>query len=675
MRAICVALMAVVGGCTPISDGFRCQGSNQCVREGVAGTCESDGWCSFPDAACGSGRRYGEFAGDGRGGACVTPRARRAARRRRAAAVTRAGRRACCVSAIALGDGHGCALVRVGGGVVCWGKNDHGQLGNGGGGDAAAAVAVVDDHGVPIAGVTALAAGAAHTCALRGDRTVVCWGDDGSGQLGRGAALPGPSVNALPAPVGLTSIVAIAAGARHTCAALADGAVWCWGANEAAELGPAAPAAGTSMPAEVVDSAGLPLMAGGLGAGATQSYAVGKDARARLAWGSNANGELGDGTMAATSGVTVAAALGAHVTAAAGGAGFGCALGDDGRVSCFGADDRGQASGAAGATVAVPTAVARRGPGDGGGGGGRAGVRAARRERPRLLGRRRRRERRGDDGARGRGHDCRRRERRLQRAPRRCRLCRLRDPRVACPCLWRPLALPRPSPQLVPQPSSSPMRAAGCSDASSTASSQPAASMMTMPPTSSLVSMKGPSVTASLPLLRRSVLAAVEAAAADDAPLRRIRRRGGALVAERAHLVAVSRFSSPRSVRQQQKFLMSSTGTTNDAGRFRQLCAQKNVLASGRVERHNLAAMANEFEGIGYTRSRDGFPLEAIVVPVPLPGDDRVLVHVVASSLNPLDYKLAQLKFFGRTPPVVLGFNLAGVVDGRRPGGARHRRR
>jgi hypothetical protein len=343
--------MAVVGGCTPISDGFRCQGSNQCVREGVAGTCESDGWCSFPDAACGSGRRYGEFAGDGLGGACVTPGDGGGG------GGDPCGAAGCCVSAIALGDGHGCALVRVGGGVVCWGKNDHGQLGNGGGGDAAAAVAVVDDHGVPIAGVTALAAGAAHTCALRGDHTVVCWGDDGSGQLGRGAALPGPSVNALPAPVGLTSIVAIAAGARHTCAALTDGAVWCWGANEAAELGPAAPAAGTSMPAEVVDKGGLPLMAAGLGAGATQSYAVGKDARLQ-AWGSNGNGELGDGTMAATSGVTVAAALGAHVTAAAGGAGFGCALGDDGRVSCFGADDRGQASGAAGATVAVPTAVA-----------------------------------------------------------------------------------------------------------------------------------------------------------------------------------------------------------------------------------------------------------------------------------------------------------------------------
>jgi NADPH:quinone reductase-like Zn-dependent oxidoreductase len=49
---------------------------------------------------------------------------------------------------------------------------------------------------------------------------------------------------------------------------------------------------------------------------------------------------------------------------------------------------------------------------------------------------------------------------------------------------------------------------------------------------------------------------------------------------------------------------------------------------------------------------------------VPQPGPDELLVHVVASSLNPLDYKLADLNFVGRTPPVVLGFDVAGIVVG-----------
>ena len=40
----------------------------------------------------------------------------------------------------------------------------------------------------------------------------------------------------------------------------------------------------------------------------------------------------------------------------------------------------------------------------------------------------------------------------------------------------------------------------------------------------------------------------------------------------------------------------------------------------------------------------------------------EVLIRVAASSLNPLEYKLADLNFMGRTPPVVLGLDLSGVV-------------
>ncbi|MEU6319634.1 zinc-binding alcohol dehydrogenase family protein [Streptomyces sp. NPDC047009] len=68
------------------------------------------------------------------------------------------------------------------------------------------------------------------------------------------------------------------------------------------------------------------------------------------------------------------------------------------------------------------------------------------------------------------------------------------------------------------------------------------------------------------------------------------------------------------------------------------------------------------FLGVGYTRDRAGLPLEAVRVPVPQPAADQVLIRVAASSLNPLEYKLADLNFMGRTPPVALGLDLAGVV-------------
>lgn len=68
------------------------------------------------------------------------------------------------------------------------------------------------------------------------------------------------------------------------------------------------------------------------------------------------------------------------------------------------------------------------------------------------------------------------------------------------------------------------------------------------------------------------------------------------------------------------------------------------------------------FLGVGYTRDRAGLPLEAVRVPVPRPAADEVLIRVAASSINPLEYKLADLSFMGRTPPVVLGIDLSALL-------------
>jgi cysteine-rich repeat protein len=59
----------VVGACSP--GAFECTDDAQCVAAGRAGACEPDGWCSFPADDCPSGSRYGEHAGDGKGGTCV----------------------------------------------------------------------------------------------------------------------------------------------------------------------------------------------------------------------------------------------------------------------------------------------------------------------------------------------------------------------------------------------------------------------------------------------------------------------------------------------------------------------------------------------------------------------------------------------------------------------------
>ncbi len=50
---------------------FACEDDQQCHLDGVAGACEAEGFCSFPDDICPSGRRFGEHAGAALAGTCV----------------------------------------------------------------------------------------------------------------------------------------------------------------------------------------------------------------------------------------------------------------------------------------------------------------------------------------------------------------------------------------------------------------------------------------------------------------------------------------------------------------------------------------------------------------------------------------------------------------------------
>jgi len=82
---------------------------------------------------------------------------------------------------------------------------------------------------------TALALGDAHSCALLADKTVACWGHNGSGQIGNASVKDEARA---PVPVtGLADVVEIAAGSQHTCARLGDGTVRCWGSNSSGQLG------------------------------------------------------------------------------------------------------------------------------------------------------------------------------------------------------------------------------------------------------------------------------------------------------------------------------------------------------------------------------------------------------------------------------------------------------
>src|SRR5688500_7658611 len=69
-RIVAAAALALAAGACGKLDTFTCFQSSECVHDGLAGTCEPDGLCSFPDGGCPSSKKYGEFAGE-KSGQCV----------------------------------------------------------------------------------------------------------------------------------------------------------------------------------------------------------------------------------------------------------------------------------------------------------------------------------------------------------------------------------------------------------------------------------------------------------------------------------------------------------------------------------------------------------------------------------------------------------------------------
>ena len=133
------------------------------------------------------------------------------------------------VTAIAASVFHACAVKD--GEVWCWGENLAGALGDGTNQNSSIPVKVAGLEGE----IRMLVVGGSHTCVLTGAGGVKCWGANASGQLGDGST---ENRNAPVDVSGLSSgVTAIAAGGSHTCAMLENGAVKCWGRNDDGQLG------------------------------------------------------------------------------------------------------------------------------------------------------------------------------------------------------------------------------------------------------------------------------------------------------------------------------------------------------------------------------------------------------------------------------------------------------
>lgn len=234
------------------------------------------------------------------------------------------------VTALALGAEHTCALLQHGG-VQCWGSNQFGQLGDGATTERLTPTAVIGLAGA----VAALVAGDSHTCALVQPGGVKCWGANSAGQLGDGTTMP----SAFPVAVaGLSSgVVALTAGAEHSCALLQSGGVKCWGANLVGQLGD-----GSQLNrATPVDVLGLSSGVIALDAGGAHSCAV-TDAGGVQCWGANNDGQLGDGSGVNQLQPVAVTGLPGAITTIAAGIAHSCGLTTANGVTCWGGNETGQ---------------------------------------------------------------------------------------------------------------------------------------------------------------------------------------------------------------------------------------------------------------------------------------------------------------------------------------------
>src|SRR5579884_1303576 len=209
---------------------------------------------------------------------------------------------------IASGDFHTCAL-RGDGTVRCWGRNEEGQLGDGTRRTRTAPVAVAG-----LAEVTRIALGANASCALLRDGTVRCWGAGKAWGDGRQKSNVPPT-----AVQGLRDVTTLDGGGLLMCAVRSGGRVVCWG-----DEGDARPPGASAPPA-----------AGAVDVSVAEAHACALD-------GGGGVSCLGDSPWNGVAGPSLARPRLAGATQVTTGDAMACALLSTGGVSCWGRNDQGE---------------------------------------------------------------------------------------------------------------------------------------------------------------------------------------------------------------------------------------------------------------------------------------------------------------------------------------------
>ena len=236
------------------------------------------------------------------------------------------------IATIAAGTGHSCGLSD-GRDVFCWGSNSHSVFGLNAAALAASATPVATTHIDPRA--AALSAGSIHTCALEIEGSVFCWGDNHLGQVGVGTAqLEYDQPQRL---TSLDNIRQISAGVTHTCALRSDHVVLCWGHNQFGQIGNGSTGTVQAVPDVVLGGITFARIA----AGEAHTCGIAVTGLA-YCWGLGADGRLGNGTVQSRAAPTSLVGRAQPFIAITAGGSHTCALGRTGEAFCWGNGSDGQ---------------------------------------------------------------------------------------------------------------------------------------------------------------------------------------------------------------------------------------------------------------------------------------------------------------------------------------------
>lgn len=229
-------------------------------------------------------------------------------------------------ASVSAGDSHTCA-IRTDGSLWCWGLNRNAQLGTGQS-DFNVTTPVRVDTATNWASVTA---GYAHTCAIRTNGTLWCWGDSTYGQLGLGIL----SYRTTPTQVGTATWISVAAGYAHTCAVRTDRSLWCWGENGYGQLG----VTGGQQPSPVQVGSATTWSAASTG---SDTSCASRTDGTLWCWGDNTDGQVGDGTTTHRYAPAQVGSLNTWTSGVAVGYAHTCAIRTDDSLWCWGNNMVGQ---------------------------------------------------------------------------------------------------------------------------------------------------------------------------------------------------------------------------------------------------------------------------------------------------------------------------------------------